>query len=53
MTNCPECDAVLQPKDMIENEIFSCPECGVELEVTGVQPFMVAHAPQEAEDWGE
>ena len=53
MTNCPECDAALQLKDMIESEIFSCPECGTELEVTGTQPFTVSQAPQEKEDWGE
>ena len=53
MTQCPQCEAVLQKADMIEGEIFSCPECGVELEVTTVEPFAVALAPKEAEDWGE
>ncbi|HEV8595104.1 MAG TPA: lysine biosynthesis protein LysW [Thermoplasmata archaeon] len=53
MTQCPECDAVLQRKDMIEGEVFSCPECGTELEVTTAEPFTVALAPQEKEDWGE
>ena len=53
MTQCPQCDAVVQRADMIEGEIFSCPECGVELEVTTAEPFAVALAPKEAEDWGE
>jgi len=53
VTHCPECEAVVQKGDKIEGEIFSCPECGVELEVTAAEPFAVALAPQEAEDWGE
>ena len=53
MTNCPQCEAVLQKNDMIESEIFACPECGVQLEVTAAEPFAVALAPQEEEDWGE
>ena len=53
MTQCPECEAALQLNDKIEAEIFSCPECGTELEVTATQPFTVAHAPKEEEDWGE
>lgn len=53
MTQCPECDAGLQLNDMIEGEIFSCPECGTELEVTATQPFTVAAAPKVEEDWGE
>jgi len=53
VTQCPECDAGVQLKDMIEGEIFTCPECGTELEVTATQPFTVAQAPKEEEDWGE
>lgn len=53
MTNCPECDAKLQLNDMIEAELFSCPDCGVELEVASTEPFRVNQAPKEAEDWGE
>lgn len=53
MTQCPQCDAVLQQKDMIEGELFTCQECGIELEVTSEQPFAVAYAPREKEDWGE
>ena len=53
MTECPECDVVLQRNGMIEGEIFSCPECGTELEVAATEPFGVAVAPREEEDWGE
>lgn len=53
MTQCPECDAQVERKEMITGEIFSCGDCGTELEVTGTQPFTVAHAPREEEDWGE
>ena len=53
MTQCPECDAGLQLKEMIEGEVFSCPDCGTELEVTSAAPFTVAAAPREEEDWGE
>lgn len=53
MTQCPECDAELELNDMIAGEIFACPDCGVELEVSSAQPFAVALAPKEKEDWGE
>ncbi len=53
MTACPECDASVEQKQMIEGEIFACAFCGVELEVTSTSPFAVAAAPKEAEDWGE
>ncbi len=53
-TNCPVCDAEIEaPQDMIEGELLTCPECGVELEVISTDPFSVAEAPQEEEDWGE
>ncbi len=38
---------------MIEGELFTCAECGVELEVNGTDPFAVSYAPKEQEDWGE
>src|SRR5205807_9304458 len=53
MTECPECGRAIEPKDFIEGEIFPCPDCGLELEVTGLEPFRVDAAPREAEDWGE
>ncbi len=53
MTTCPECAAVIQLEDVIMGEIVQCPDCGVELEVTGLDPLTLDLAPEEAEDWGE
>ena len=39
--------------DTVEGELIECPDCGVELEVTGTNPFTLEEAPQEEEDWGE
>ncbi len=54
MAECPVCGADIQaPQDAIQGELMQCADCGVELEVTSVDPFMVQEAPQEEEDWGE
>jgi alpha-aminoadipate carrier protein LysW len=51
---CPECEATLALDNVVQGEIVVCPDCGVELEVTAVEPTVaLALAPQEAEDWGE
>ena len=51
---CPECEATIDvAEDVEEGEILECPECGVELEVVGVDPLELSPAPQEEEDWGE
>lgn len=52
---CPECEANLSlATNLVEGEIVVCPDCGVDLEVTAVQPAVaLSLAPQEAEDWGE
>jgi len=51
---CPECDAALSLNNVMLGEIAVCPDCGVDLEVTAVEPALaLALAPQEAEDWGE
>ena len=39
--------------DTVEGELIPCGECGTELEVKGVNPFVLAEAPKEEEDWGE
>ena len=39
MSYCPECEAVLDEECEAVGEIFICPECGVELEVTSVDPL--------------
>lgn len=52
--NCPECDAEITPEGSTEvGEILVCPDCGVDLEVTSLNPAAVALAPMEQEDWGE
>ncbi len=53
MTECPECGRAIQRASLIEGEIFPCPDCGLELEVSSFEPFRVDIAPREAEDWGE
>ena len=51
---CPECDGeVTLGDDVVQSEITQCPDCGVELEVTSVEPLTVELAPEEEEDWGE
>lgn len=55
MVECTECGATLSvdTSKTEVGEILSCHECGVELEVTSSEPFSVAPAPEEKEDWGE
>jgi alpha-aminoadipate carrier protein LysW len=51
---CPECAAVIPlGADAEVGEILVCPECGVDLELTALDPATVALAPMEQEDWGE
>ena len=52
--NCPECEGdVSFDADVIKGEIAQCPDCGIELEVTGINPLKLEQAPEEEEDWGE
>jgi len=52
--NCPECVAEITLETSVEEgEIIVCPDCGVELEVTSLDPAAVEMAPMEQEDWGE
>jgi alpha-aminoadipate carrier protein LysW len=50
---CPECAAEITVKDVVEGEIVVCPECGVDLEITSLNPLALQLAPMEEEDWGE
>lgn len=53
-SECPECGAPVPfPGDAMVGEILPCPDCGIELEVTALDPPAVALAPAEEEDWGE
>jgi alpha-aminoadipate carrier protein LysW len=54
MSICPECEAsVAVPADALEGEIVRCADCGAELEVVAVDPFVLGLAPEVEEDWGE
>jgi len=51
---CPECAAEIILVEGTEvGEILVCPDCGVDLEVTSLEPAKVQLAPREEEDWGE
>ena len=51
---CPECDAKIELASGTEvGEIIVCSDCGVDLEVTALDPAKVQLAPMEEEDWGE
>ena len=51
--NCPECDARVDLQGMGLNEIIVCSDCGVDLELTALDPVQLELAPMETEDWGE
>ncbi|MEW5830596.1 MAG: lysine biosynthesis protein LysW [Chloroflexota bacterium] len=54
IVSCPECAAEIALEEGVEvNEIIVCPDCGVDLEVTSLDPATVELAPMEEEDWGE
>lgn len=51
---CPECAAeITLAKNTEVGEIIVCPDCGVDLEVTALEPAAIQLAPMEQEDWGE
>ncbi|HVN55965.1 MAG TPA: lysine biosynthesis protein LysW [Anaerolineaceae bacterium] len=50
---CPECEAELILTDVMQGEIVVCSDCGVDLEVVGLDPLVLDLAPMEQEDWGE
>jgi alpha-aminoadipate carrier protein LysW len=43
MATCPECDAELDIDefDVDKGDVISCPECGSNLEVTGLAPLEI------------
>ena len=54
MANCPECEGeVTLDDDVVQGEIAQCPDCGIELEVTNLDPLQLEQVPEEEEDWGE
>jgi len=51
---CTECEAEITPDANVElGEIIVCPDCGIDLEITSLNPLTVELAPMEQEDWGE
>lgn len=51
---CSECEGeILVAENVMVGEILECPDCGAELEVTGVSPLALELAPEVEEDWGE
>ena len=53
VAECPECFAEVELNDVMKNEIVQCGECGIDLEVVGLNPVALELAPEEDEDWGE
>jgi alpha-aminoadipate carrier protein LysW len=51
--HCPECDAKITLDGVVQGEIMVCSDCGVDLEVTSLDPPTLELAPMEEEDWGE
>jgi alpha-aminoadipate/glutamate carrier protein LysW len=52
--SCPECEATITlAADVVEGEIIVCPDCAAELELTSIDPAVLALAPEVGEDWGE
>jgi alpha-aminoadipate carrier protein LysW len=52
MAICPECDAEIEVDefDVDRGDQLSCPECGTNLEVTGLAPLELDVAPDDDED---
>ena len=57
MTTCDECDAIISiPKDALEGEIVTCPECGASFELvksSSSDDFNLKPAQTVGEDWGQ
>jgi len=51
--SCPECQTSMTFDSPLRGEIVTCGNCGVEREVTSVNPLMLAVAPTEQEDWSQ
>ena len=51
---CLECAAAIPlTAAPLLGEILLCDECGVELEITALDPLTIELAPEVQEDWGE
>ena len=49
---CPECESDLdiEEDEVDEGEVVSCPECGINFEVVGVEPLELARVEEEEEE---
>ncbi|MBN1265569.1 MAG: lysine biosynthesis protein LysW [Anaerolineales bacterium] len=51
---CNECSGQIKiGVDVMLGEVLQCPDCGLELEVVGLDPLQIELAPEIEEDWGE
>lgn len=52
MATCPECDVEIEVDeyDVDKGDLLSCPECGKNLEVTGLSPVELDGAPEAEEE---
>jgi alpha-aminoadipate/glutamate carrier protein LysW len=55
MVICPECegDLDIEEDEVDEGEIVSCPECGTDFEVVGVEPLELTRVEEEEEEEDE
>jgi len=52
MIICPECegDLDIEEDEVDEGEIVSCPECGTDFEVVGIEPLELTRVEEEEEE---
>ena len=52
---CPDCEAAVSvPNDVVDGEIVTCPDCGLDLQVQASgQTHSIKPLVLEKEDWGE
>jgi alpha-aminoadipate carrier protein LysW len=55
MIICPECegDLDIEEDEVDEGEVVSCPECGTDFEVVGVEPLELTRVEQEEDEEDE
>jgi len=55
MIMCPECegDLDIEEEEVDEGEVVSCPECGTDFEVVGIEPLELARVEDEEDEEDE
>ncbi len=55
MIMCPECegDLDIEEEEVDEGEVVSCPECGTDFEVVGIEPLELARVEDEQDEEDE